>query len=133
MLGGGNTRETCALTVLTSVMSVSHDTFAVTDAGVKTFGADSLIGARDMPGFFWDGMPSYGSVQGRPGLWLGRLNAEGGCVYYKDPAERLSLGERLEVVPNNVTLVINIHGRLYGVRNGEVEGVIQVTGRGVGS
>jgi D-serine deaminase-like pyridoxal phosphate-dependent protein len=133
MYAGGNTREACALTVLTSVMSVSHGAFAVTDAGVKTFGADSIIGQRDMPGFFWEGMPSYGSVQGRPGLWLGRLNAEGGCIYYRDPAERLSLGERLEVVPNNATLVINIHSRLYGVRDGEVEIVIPVTGRGVGS
>jgi len=133
MRNGGNTRESCALTILTSVMSVSHDTYAVLDAGVKTFGADSLIAKRDTPGFFWEGMPSYGSVQGRPGLWLGRLNAEGSCINYKEPGERLTLGERLEIVPNNATLVINIHSRLYGVRNGALEQVITVTGRGVGS
>ena len=133
MRNGGNTRESCALTILTSVMSVSHDTYAVLDAGVKTFGADSLIAKRDTPGFFWEGMPSYGSVQGRPGLWLGRLNAEGSCINYKEPGERLTLGERLEIVPNNATLVINIHSRLYGVRNGALEQVITVTGRGAGS
>ncbi len=133
MMHGGNTRETCAITILTSTMSVSHDTYAVLDAGVKTFGADSLIAYRENAGFFWEGMPSYGSVQGRPGLWLGRLNAEGSCIYYKEPGERLSLGERLEIVPNNATLVTNIHDKLYGVRGGEVEQVIEVTGRGAGS
>jgi len=133
MMNGGNRRESCAVTVLTSVMSVSHDSYAVLDAGVKTFGADSLIAKRDAPDFFWEGMPSYGSVQGRPDLWLGRLNAEGSCIYYREPGGRLSLGERLEIVPNNATLVINIHDKLYGVRNGIVEQMIDVTGRGVGS
>jgi len=133
MMNGGNSRETCAVTILTSTMSVSHDTYAVLDAGVKTFGADSLISKRDTPDFFWEGMPSYGSVQGRPGLWLGRLNAEGSCIHYREPGERLTLGERLEIVPNNATLVINLHSRLYGIRNGAVEQVIVVTGRGAGS
>lgn len=133
MMNGGNTRESCAVTVLTSVMSISHDAYAVLDAGVKTFGADSLIAKRDTAGFFWKGMPSYGSVRSRPGLWLGRLNAESSCIHYMNPAERLTLGERLEIVPNNATLVLNLHNRLYGVRDGAVEQVIAVTGRGVGS
>lgn len=133
MLNGGNTRDTCAITVLASVMSTAHSDYAILDAGYKTFGADSLIAKRDAPVFFWEGKPSYGSVRGRPGLWLGRLAAETSCVYYKDPIERLSLGERLEIVPNNATLVVNIHDKLYGVRNREVERVISVTGRGVGN
>jgi D-serine deaminase-like pyridoxal phosphate-dependent protein len=78
-------------------------------------------------------MPSYGSVQGRSDLWLGRLNAEGSCIYYRGSGGRLLLGERLEIVPNNATLVINIHEVLYGVRGGIVEQMIDVTGRGVGS
>ena len=133
MLNRANTRESCAVTVLTSVMSVSHDNYAVLDTGIKTFGADSLIAKRDTPDFFWEGMPSYGSVQGRPGLWWGRLHAESSCIHYKDSGEKLELGERIEIVPNNATLVINLHSKLYGVRNGGVERVIQVTGRGVGS
>ncbi len=133
MMQGGNTRDTCAVTVLASVMSTAHDAYAILDAGYKTFGADSLISRRDTPNFFWEGKPSFGSVEGRPGLWLGRLAAETSCVYYKDPNESLSLGERLEIVPNNATLVINIHSSLYGVRKGEVERVIPVTGRGMGN
>jgi len=133
MRAGGNVREACAVTVLTSVMSTAHPDWAIIDAGYKTLGADSLIAHRDAPGFFWNGKPSFGSVQGRPDLWLGRLSAETSCLYYTDPDKKLSLGERLEFVPNNATLVINIHDRVYGVRNGEVEEVIQVTGRGRGT
>lgn len=130
----GNTRESCALTVLTTVMSTSHPGWAMIDAGYKTFGNDSLRAAEDDPRFSWRGMPSFGSIQGRPDLWLGSLSAESAHVFYmENESKRLSLGERLEIVSNNATLVINIHAIMYGVRNGVVERVIPVTGRGHGN
>lgn len=133
----GNTREACALTVLTSVVSTSHPDHVVIDAGHKTLGGDSLINRRGDPGFFWSGTPSFGSIQGRPDVWLGRLGAESGLVYYMDPdadpGKKLSLGERIEIVPNNATVVINIHDRIYGVRNGEIEREFAIAGRGRGS
>ena len=133
MLDLGNTREACAVTVLTTVVSTSRSNMAIIDAGYKTFGKDSLIADREAPGFFWKGKPSFGPIEGRPDLWLGAIGAETGYIYYKDPNKKLSIGERLEIVPNNATLVINIHDQLYGVRNGVVEKVIPVTGRGKGS
>jgi len=130
----GNIRESCALTVLTTVMSTSHPGWTMIDAGYKTFGNDSLRTARDDPHFSWRGMPSFGSIQGRPDLWLGSLSAESAHVFYmENESGRLNLGERLEIVPNNATLVINIHTTMYGVRNGVVERVIPVTGRGRGN
>ena len=68
---------------------------------------------------------------------MGRLGAESAWLSYKDPdmdpKNRLSLGERLEIVPNNATLVINIHDTVYGVRNGKIERELKITGRGRGS
>ncbi len=133
MYSGGNTRESIAVTVLTTVMSTSHSEWAIVDAGYKTLGADSLIAHREKPGFFWNGFPSFGAVKGRPDLWLGRLSAETSVLYYTGPARKVTFGERLEIVPNNATLVINIHDQIYGVRNGKVEQVIPVTGRGRGN
>jgi len=133
MMSGGNTREACAVTVLTTVMSTPQSSHAVIDAGYKTLGAESIIRRRENPGFFWEGRPRFGSIQGRPDLWLGYMDAEASCVYYMEPEKKLSLGERLEIVPNNATLVINIHDQIYGVRNGVVEKVIAVTGRGKGN
>lgn len=133
MKGLGNTREACTLRILTAVMSTSHKSHAVIDAGYKTFGADSMIGHRESPNFFWQGLPSFGSIEGRNDLWLGRLGAETGWVYYVRSQRRLKLGERLEIVPNNATLVMNIHDQVYGVRKGKVEKIIRIIGRGLGS
>jgi len=133
MMAGGNVEEACAVTVLTTVMSTSHQDWSMIDAGYKTFGSESIIARRDAPGFFWNGMPSFGVVQGRLDLWFGRLSAETGNLYFKDPNKRVKFGERLEIIPNNATLVINIHEQIYGVRNGLVEVVIPVTGRGRGN
>jgi D-serine deaminase-like pyridoxal phosphate-dependent protein len=137
MMGRGNTREGCALTVLTTVVSTTHLGHVIIDAGYKAFGAESLIARRDTPGFFWNGMASFGSIQGRSDLWLGRLGAESAWLYYKDPdmdpGKILNLGERIEIVPNNATLVINIHDTVYGVRNGKIERELKITGRGRGS
>jgi D-serine deaminase-like pyridoxal phosphate-dependent protein len=135
MLGRGNTREQCALTMLTTVVSTSHHEYVVIDAGFKAFGSESMIGRRDTPGFYWNNMASFGSVQGRNDLWLGRLGAESGWLYYKDPAtqDRLQLGDRLEIVPNSASLVLNIHDVAYGVRNGAIEREFRIAGRGLGS
>jgi D-serine deaminase-like pyridoxal phosphate-dependent protein len=128
-----NTREACAAAVLCTVMSTADPRYVVIDAGYKTFGADPLIQYRDTPGFFWQGMPSFGSVQGRPDLWLGRLAAESACVLYMEPnigpEKRLRVGDRLEIVPNNATLLISMQEKIYGVRRRVVERVFAVAGR----
>ena len=126
-------REACAAAVLCSVMSTADPRYVVIDAGYKTFGADSLIQYRELSDFFWQGRPSYGSVQGRPDLWIGRLSAETACVQYMEPSlgpeQRVRIGDRLEIVPNNATLVISMQEKIYGVRNGLVERVFAVAGR----
>ena len=78
-------------------------------------------------------MARMGVIKGRPDLFLGILAAESGFLYYKDQKKKLYLGERIEIIPNNVTEVINIHEQMYGVRNGKLEVVIPVTGRGRGN
>jgi D-serine deaminase-like pyridoxal phosphate-dependent protein len=125
-----NPRDACAAAVLCSVMSAADPRQVIIDAGYKTFGADSLIQYRDQPGFFREGRPSYGSVQGRPDLWLGKISAETAAVQYTDPdmapKKRLRLGDRLEIIPNNATLAISMQERIYGVRNDMVERVFAV-------
>jgi len=131
--GGGETPERCAVTVLTTAVSTSHDEWAIIDAGYKCLGRDPLIGNQDKPGFSWKGMARMGVIKERPDLFLGVLAAESGFLYYKDQKKKLDLGERIEIIPNNVTEVINIHEQMYGVRNGKLEVVIPVTGRGRGN
>jgi len=128
-----HSHEACAAAILCTVMSAADPGHVVIDAGYKTFGADSLIQYRDMPGFFWQGKPSFGSVQGREDLWPGRISAETACVQYMEPdtapEKRLGIGDRLEIVPNNATLAISMQQKIYGVRDGMVERVFAVAGR----
>jgi len=125
--------DACAAAVLCTVMSTASPTHVVIDAGYKTFGADSLIQFRDLPDFFRQGKPSFGSVQGRQDLWPGKVSAETACVQYMEqsipPEKRLRLGDRLEIIPNNATLAIRLQERIYGVRNGKVERIFVVAGR----
>jgi len=130
----GNVKETCAVTVLATVITTSHPEKIAIDAGYKTFGANYNIGARNDPGHIWNGMFKFGEVPGRDDLHCGRLSAETGYIYYKDPSKKeLEYGERIQIIPNNATLVINIHDEIYGVRNGTVEKVFRVTARGRGN
>lgn len=135
MLAKGVRREQCALTMLATVVSTSHNEYVIIDAGFKAFGSESMIGRRDLPGFYWNNMPSFGLVQGLVDLWLGRLGAESGWLYYQDPAtqDRLQLGDRLEIVPNSASLLLNIHDVVYGVRNGAIEREFRIAGRGQGT
>ncbi len=129
-----NTREACAAAVVCTVVSAADPRYVIIDAGYKTFGADALIQYRDNPDFFWQGKPSYGSVQGRPDLWLGRISAETACLNYMKQeihaGKRLRIGDRLEIIPNNATLVINMQEKIYGTRGGVVERVFAVGGKG---
>jgi D-serine deaminase-like pyridoxal phosphate-dependent protein len=127
--------ERCSLTVLTTVIGISDSPppRAVIDAGGKTFTPDVLFHLRGDPEYLWEGKPRFGRVVGRPDLWFGRLPAENGVLYFMDPNKKVNLGERLEVIPNNASMVVAIHNQIYGVRKGEVERVLNITGRGLGN
>ena len=117
--------ERCSLTVLTTVISLP-DTLparAVIDAGSKTLTSTPLHlqYKPGEPGYLFDGKPRLGHIVGRPDLWLGRLAIVGGVLYFTDPNQKVSLGERLEIIPNNACMVAGIHSRIYGVRKGKVE------------
>jgi len=129
------TEEQCSLTVLTTVIGVSDTPppRAVIDGGGKTFSPDVLMHLRGDPGYFWEGKVRFGRVKGRPDLWFGRLPAENGILYFTDPDKKVNLGERLEIIPNNASMVNSLHDQIYGVRKGELEKVFKLTGRGRGN
>jgi len=128
------TEERCSLTVLVTVVGVydAPPPRAVIDAGGKTFTPDVLFHLRNDPGYLWEGKPRFGRVVGRPDLWFGRLPAENGLLYFTDTNKKVSLGERFEIIPNNASMVVSIHNEIYGVRNGQVEKILKITGRGLG-
>ena len=123
-----STRESsCAATVLSTVVSIPNENRACIDGGYKTFGADPLLFLSERTGM----KPRFGIVKGRPELEITRLTEEIGILSLNNPNVKLGIGDRIEVIPNHVSLSVNLHDKMYGVRNGELELEIPVTCRGM--
>jgi D-serine deaminase-like pyridoxal phosphate-dependent protein len=102
----------CALTMLTTVLSKTAGERIVVDAGLK-----SLSCERGVP-----------PVKDLPGLATRRLTAEHGIVDIQDPAAPVDVGNRIELWVHYSDATVNLHDRIYGMRNGQVEEVFRVEG-----
>jgi D-serine deaminase-like pyridoxal phosphate-dependent protein len=101
-----------ALTVLTTVLSKTEGERIVVDAGLKTLSCE-----RGIP-----------AVKDRAGVATRRLTAEHGIIDIQDPSVPLQVGERIEMWVHYSDATVNLHERIYGVRNGCVEEVFRVEG-----
>ncbi len=127
----GIQEEACSATILVTVVSTPAEDRACIDGGYKTFGADPMLFTAAKVGGLDSWSPTYGSVVGRPGVSVSRLTEEIGILTLGDHDGRVSIGERLEILPNHISLAVNLHDRIYGVRSGEVEREIPVLCRGM--
>jgi D-serine deaminase-like pyridoxal phosphate-dependent protein len=112
------TDEECALWVEVTVISDAVPGQVVVDAGSKTFTSD------DHP----DG--GHGSVLGVEADVV-RLNEEHGYVDVSRAPERPAVGTHLQIVPNHACGCMNLHDGVLAVRDGVVDHVIRVAGRGL--
>jgi D-serine deaminase-like pyridoxal phosphate-dependent protein len=101
-----------ALSVLTTVLSKTEGERIVVDTGLK-----SLSCERGVP-----------AVKDLPGLGTRRLTAEHGIIDIQDPAARVEVGDRIELWVHYSDATVNLHERIYGIRNGRVEEVFHVEG-----
>lgn len=99
-----------ALTVLTTVIH-KRDGFAVTDAGSKTCGTDQ-------------GLPA---LKGYPEIAV-TLNEEHGLL--KDVNDRLRPGQKVEYLPGHCCSTVNLNDAYHCVRDGYLEAVWPIPGRG---
>ena len=127
----GIQEEACSATILVTVVSTPAEDRACVDGGYKTFGADPMLFTAARVGGLDSWSPTYGSVVGRPGVIVSRLTEEIGILTLSDHDGRVSIGERLEILPNHISLGVNLHDTIYGMRNGEVEREIPVLCRGM--
>jgi D-serine deaminase-like pyridoxal phosphate-dependent protein len=110
----------CAVTVLTTVVSMSVPHRAIIDAGSKTLSADALLsGDRKY----------FGYVQDHPEFILEDLSEEHGhLIIPESPATKV--GDRLRIIPNHVCPCINLHDRVFVVQEDLVIDEWKVAGRG---
>jgi len=114
------TEETCAATVLATVVARPTAERFLIDGGTKSFSSDG----GDGPPF-----PGRGVVVGRPDLVLDFMSEEHGVGHLVGDAE-LRIGERLQVIPLHVCSTVNLFDVAFGVRDRVVEREIAIAARG---
>jgi D-serine deaminase-like pyridoxal phosphate-dependent protein len=100
-----------SLAVLSTVVSKRDAQNAVIDCGVK-----AMSGERGLP-----------TVKNLPGAKIVALHAEHAPLAL-DPAASaaLEVGARIEIWVEYSDATVNLHSRMYGVRNGQVEEIFQI-------
>jgi D-serine deaminase-like pyridoxal phosphate-dependent protein len=99
-----------ALSVLATVISKTAGERLVVDTGCKV-----ISGERGLP-----------SVKGITGLKLTALHAEHAPIAIEDPAVDVDVGDKIEIAVHYHDGTINLHRRMYGVRNGDVERIFTI-------
>ncbi len=106
-----------SLFVLTTVMSTALAGHAIVDAGLKSYSAEK--------GLPW--------VVNRPDVEAVGVSDEHGKLRLGRDAARLSIGERVMLIPGHCDPTVNLHEWYVGLRKGRVEALWPITARGASS
>ncbi len=117
----------CAARVVATVISNAAPDRACIDAGSKTLSKDPPPGRRPQ-----EPHPGYGSLVGLPGWRLANLSEEHGWLRWVGDAAPtpLTVGQRVEVIPNHICTAFSNAGQSIGLRDGAIEGIWPVIPRG---
>jgi len=119
---GACTQDECAATLLVTVVSTARPGQIIVDGGSKTFSSDRLTGSG--------AESTFGHVVEAPEALFHKMNEEHGYVDVSECGRKFEIGERLRIIPNHICVAVNLHERVFGICNGEVEEVWEVAGRG---
>lgn len=101
-----------SLYLLTTVVS-TREGLTVVDAGVKTCGVDQ-------------GMPAVDGFDAR------EIVASEEHFQLHEPTVASKVGDRIKLIPGHCCSTVNLHDKLYLVRNGKIINRLNITARGIG-
>ncbi len=110
--------DRCALTVLSTVISVRPDGRVVIDAGTKSLASDNPFEEK-----------TFGDVLDHPELTFSGISEEHGHLMAQGQTS-LRVGDKVRVVPNHACTCVNMHNSLTTFRNDTVEETLYIAGRG---
>jgi len=121
VMTGGCEPHDCAASILATVVSTARPGQIIVDGGSKTFSSDRLANSS---------ATTFGYVIEAPESIFHKMNEEHGYVDVRQTGRKFEIGERVRIIPNHICVAVNLHERMYGVRDGAVEEVWEVAGRG---
>ncbi len=110
--------EDCALSVLATVTSTPAANRVIVDAGKKALTSDPRGRAGQNGGFGF--IPEKG-------VSINKLSEEHGVI---QTDLKFEIGEKVWIIPNHACVVVNMFDEMHGIRNGQVEKVFRIEGRG---
>ena len=115
--------DSCAATVLATVISKPTDTRVVLDAGAKALTAQNRgAGICHTPG--------NGLIKGPNMVRLSRVYDEHGLIYHQEFSEQIEVGDKIEIIPNHICPTSNLYDKAYLVSAGSTLREIPILGRG---
>ena len=111
-----------AASILTTVISRPTADRIITDVGAK-----GLTQQRRTEGF--TATPGLGRIKGTD-VWINGVYDEHAIIYDRALRDAVRVGDRLEIYPNHICPVVNLHEFAYLVSGGEVVEKIPVLCRG---
>lgn len=115
---GAVTLDTCALRIISTVVSRPTSDRGILDAGSKTLSSDLHM------------LEGYGYICEYPEAKIYALTEEHGHVDFSACARKPEIGERVSVIPNHCCVVTNLFDEFIGMRGDQVEVSWQVAARG---
>ena len=114
---GNATLQSCAVRILSTVVSRPTSTTAVIDAGSKSLSAD-LLPAKEHR----DEYPGHGMIIGKNGWIIERLSEEHGMLTWMGDGKpsSLDIGEQIQIIPNHVCTTFSSLNESVVVSKGEV-------------
>jgi D-serine deaminase-like pyridoxal phosphate-dependent protein len=112
------TREDCAVTVLATVVGQPAKDRVILDVGSKTLSQDGAVGNN-----------FKGVIINKPTWQLVKLTEEHAIVHVPEN-EKVTIAERVRIIPNHVCVVTNLIDQFVTVRGEEIVGTLQVEARG---
>jgi D-serine deaminase-like pyridoxal phosphate-dependent protein len=115
---GSATPDDCALTVLSTVVSVPTADRAMIDAGSKSLTSDLV------------GLEGYGEVRSLSGARVYNMSEEHGFLDISKVNDKPKVGDLVRITPNHVCPVTNLFDKVVFVKGNEVLGAVKVDARG---
>jgi D-serine deaminase-like pyridoxal phosphate-dependent protein len=114
---GNASYDTCAIRLLSTIVSRPTPETAVIDAGSKSLSAD-LLPAKEHRGEY----PGYGLIVGKLGWIVEALSEEHGMLKWvgKGSPEVMNIGEQIQIIPNHVCTVFSSLNESVVVSKGKV-------------
>lgn len=117
------TYDKCAASILATVMSKPTDERVILDVGAKGLTTQT----RNKGLCKTSGL---GLIKGFDGVVINDVFDEHAIIYSKEFSRRVKIGDKVEIIPNHICPVVNLHETAYWMYKGESLEVITVECRG---